>query len=544
MLDFALKYAAAGYKVIPLRPRGKLPLTAHGSHDASSDEKQIRAWWGEWPDANVGITLGGLVVVDIDPRNGGDVDALPHSLPDTCIAQTGGGGKHFVYRAVDGVRYPGHPAKGIDVKSGAGAYIVVEPSIHESGWRYCWLDESEPWLQEPSNAPWWLAQALGKTVTSGAAGGVIPSGSRNDRLTAMAGAMRRKGMSQLAIEAALHEENKRCSPPLETDEVARIAASVARYEPAEDPTAGADEMPSVISPEDVANEVLAVHENGLGRGDQTGWRVIDNLLSIAPGQLTTVTGYPNSGKSQWLDALSINLSYVGWKFVFCSLENIPVYLHVEKLAKQYVGKPLRSGPTERMDREELRRAIKQLGSWCRFILPSEKKPNPSLADVLGAIDAEFKRQGLERGMKRACVLDPWNELEHVRPQGMSLTEYIGSSLSILRQWARQNLLHVFLVGHPAKQYRNRETSKLPVATPDMISDSAHFWNKSDICITVALTDEHRSAEVDIHVQKMRFSHIGQRGVATLKFDKTTGRYHEPVKLEAIDGKAKASGIDF
>src|SRR5690606_5146524 len=131
-----------------------------------------------------------------------------------------------------------------------------------------------------------------------------------------------------------------------------------------------------------------------------------------------------------------------------------------------------------------------------------------------------------------------------RPHGMSLTEYVGSSLSIIRQWARQQLMHVFIVGHPAKQYRNRDTAKLPVATPDMISDSAHFWNKSDICVTVALTDEHRSQEVESHMQKMRRAHLGQRGVATLIFDRTTGRYHEKPQEFAVVGKEGAGGIDF
>lgn len=543
MIDFALRYAKAGYKVMPVKAKGKLPLTEHGSHDATTDQARLISWWARWPDANVGITLDGLVVVDIDPRNGGELHSLPQRLPDTCYASTGGGGFHFLYKAKEGVRYNAHPAQGIDVKTGPGAYIVVEPSIHETGRKYCWLDETEPWGMQPVEAPEWLGQQ--RQQYQAPTGNVIPTGGRNDTLTAMAGAMRRRGMSQQAIEAALMAENSRCSPPLDADEVRRIAGSVARYAPAEDPTAIDEQMPGIISPEMVEDELLAVYDNGLGRGDAAGWPSIDSLLSVAPGQLTTVTGYPNSGKSQWLDALAINLSRQGWKFVFCSLENIPVFLHVEKLAKQYAGKPLRHGPTERMERGELQRVVRELGSWCRFVMPAEKKPNPSLADVLSVIEAEFKRQGLGKETKRACVIDPWNELEHVRPQGVSLTEYIGSSLSILRQWARQQMLHVFLVGHPAKQYRNRETAKLPVATPDMISDSAHFWNKSDICITVALTDEHRSREVDIHVQKMRFAHIGRRGVATLIYDITTGRYHEkPMEMIVIDGKGKAGGVEF
>ena len=518
MIEFALRYAAAGFKVIPLRHRGKLPLTAHGAHDATTDETQIRTWFAQWPDANLGVTLGGLVVVDVDPRNGGDTDALP-KLPDTCFAKTGGGGWHYLYRACPGVRYAAKPAPGIDVKSGPGAYIVVEPSIHPSGEAYCWLDESEPWNTAPAEAPSFLGRAE-PTPT----GGEIQVGGRNDTLTSIAGSMRRRGASQEAITAALLAENKRCAVPLDEVEVRRIAASVSRYAPEEQPE---QETPHIVRASQMRAELVEVYERGLGRGAQTGWPSMDRLFSVAPGQLTTVTGWPNSGKSQWLDALMLNLARQGWRGVFCSLENIPVFLHVEKLAKQLVGKPLREGVTQRMTAQERDAAMAKLDEWFSFILPHDKKPNPSLHEVVSAIEADFKARGLWGNSKQlACVIDPFNELEHIRPQGLSLTEYIGASLSMLRQWARHNGLHVFLVGHPAKQPRMRDTGKLPTATPDMISDSAHFWNKADNCITVALTDEHRSDEVDIHVQKIRFSHIGQRGVATLIYDRVSGRYSE------------------
>jgi twinkle protein len=289
------------------------------------------------------------------------------------------------------------------------------------------------------------------------------------------------------------------------------------------------ELPGIATPKSVRDELRMVYRDGLGKGDRSGWPSVDKLFSVAQGQVTTITGWPNSGKSQWLDALALNLARQGWRFVFCSLENIPVFLHVEKLAKQFIGKPMRPGPTERMSEDEIDEATIEMNEWFSFVVPSERKPNPSLADVLVVIEDDFKRRGLweAKEAKLSCVIDPWNELEHVRPHGLSLTEYVGECLSMLRQWARRHMLHVFIVGHPAKQPRNRATGKLPVPTPDMISDSAHFWNKSDNCIAVALVDEHRSKEVDVHVQKIRFAHIGRRGQATLHFDVATGRYHEP-----------------
>ncbi len=245
-LDFALRYAAAGFPVLPLhnapsgrctcrKPQcdspGKHPRLVNGAHGASTDPLVIADWFKQWPDANLGMTLAGLVVVDEDPRNGGDVDALPHKLPETCNARTGGGGSHRLYRALNGARYPGQLAPGIDVKSGAGSYVVVEPSIHASGNAYVWLGESEPWTTKPAEAPDCLAEK--KIIRAAHPGAAIAEGGRNSMLASMAGVMRRKGMSATAITAALLAENAaKCAPPLPDDEVRTIAHSMSRYAPA------------------------------------------------------------------------------------------------------------------------------------------------------------------------------------------------------------------------------------------------------------------------------------------------------------------------
>ena len=215
--------------------QAKHPRTAHGAHDASRDPEVLRGWWKCWPSANIGITLDKLAVVDVDPRNGGDVDMLPARLPDTCFAKTGGGGWHYLYRAREGVSYASSLGAGIDIKHGPGAYIVAEPSIHATGQRYTWCDESECWALEPAEAPAWLERLNGAPVSvagslSTAGERHIPEGRRNAHLTSLAGSMRRRNMCAEAITAALMAENMaRCTPPLAETEVKGIVQSVMRY---------------------------------------------------------------------------------------------------------------------------------------------------------------------------------------------------------------------------------------------------------------------------------------------------------------------------
>jgi hypothetical protein len=58
MLEHALKYASLGWAVFPCRPNDKVPATPHGCLDATTDPDQIRAWWSEAPNCNIGLACG------------------------------------------------------------------------------------------------------------------------------------------------------------------------------------------------------------------------------------------------------------------------------------------------------------------------------------------------------------------------------------------------------------------------------------------------------------------------------------------------------
>ena len=258
-LDAALWYVQHGFPVFPAHNvrdgqcscgdvgcthPGKHPRTARGFKDATKDLSQIRRWWGKWPDANIGLPTGpasGLLVIDIDPRNGGDSSweslVLKHGQPPSTAEQiTGGGGRHIVFRD-PGVAVPKELAPGIDVKA-AGGYIIVPPSTHPSGRIYTWDGiDGERALLDVADSPAWLLECFAaKRESTGNRARTnakkFTSGKRNDGLASLAGTMRRRGMSQQSIEVALLEENqRRCQPPLLEAEVRRVAQSIASYQP-------------------------------------------------------------------------------------------------------------------------------------------------------------------------------------------------------------------------------------------------------------------------------------------------------------------------
>ncbi|MGF6884974.1 hypothetical protein ABIA39_003451 [Nocardia sp. GAS34] len=141
MLVHALDYASAGFPVLPLARRGKVPVTAHGKNDATTDPDAIRAWWSAYPLRNIGIRPPeGVLVLDVDPRAGGNLETLG-PLPETWTAVTGGGGWHLWFRCPGRIRGRLGNTSGVDIKSHTG-YVVVPPSIHPSGTAYTWLNHT------------------------------------------------------------------------------------------------------------------------------------------------------------------------------------------------------------------------------------------------------------------------------------------------------------------------------------------------------------------------------------------------------------------
>jgi len=312
LLDAALAYAADDWKVIPLHSPvagggcscrradcsspAKHPRTAHGLRDATDECAVIERWWSQWPVANIGVLTGTgsvILVLDIDPRHGGD-DALATmiakhgELPETVTAETGGGGTHYFFR------HPGRSVpsrtgivRGIDCKADGG-YVVAAPSIHASGTPYLWAHGLGPDDVPLTHPPDWLLTLILPDVRrngerprkSQSVGGVIADGSRNETLTSLAGTMRRREMTPEEIDAALQAVNtNRCCPPLPADEVANIARSVGRYEPAEPEHHGCG--PVVIRMEDIEPCELE-------------WLWPNR---IPAGRITLLVGRPGEGKS-------------------------------------------------------------------------------------------------------------------------------------------------------------------------------------------------------------------------------------------------------
>jgi len=169
----ALSYLKRGMAVLPCVPGEKRPATRRGVKDATTDRGEVIRAWTAQSEANVAIATGtasGIVVLDVDPRNGGDaslaeLERLHGELPDTLRVSTGGGGRHYYFAATEAPVASGVLAPGLDVK-GDGGYVVAPPSVHPNGTAYRW--DGDPATKVLASPPEWLAISKRKRAKTAA----------------------------------------------------------------------------------------------------------------------------------------------------------------------------------------------------------------------------------------------------------------------------------------------------------------------------------------------------------------------------------------
>tara|TARA_R110000782_G_scaffold30200_2_gene75177 strand:- start:734 stop:2449 length:1716 start_codon:yes stop_codon:yes gene_type:complete len=273
----------------------------------------------------------------------------------------------------------------------------------------------------------------------------------------------------------------------------------------------------VYSADDYDSQVDLLYDKGNGKGASTGFSSLDELYTIAAGQLSVVTGLPGSGKSEFVDALLINLAQKeGWTFCVASFEN-PVPTHIAKLSEKITGKPFFSGPTERMTKEESQEARKFIKD--HFVFVEQRDGSAIKIDDL----LERTRLAVMRLGCRGVVIDPYNYIE--TSKGDKEHQSISAMLTRVAAFAKAYDIHVWFVAHPAKMYPD-PSGKTPAPVGMHISGSAAWFAKADCGVTVHRSGDYDNHQPEIHCWKSRFKWVGKIGMVKLNYDVPTGRFSD------------------
>ncbi len=269
-------------------------------------------------------------------------------------------------------------------------------------------------------------------------------------------------------------------------------------------------LEGVFTVSDFEDSLDALFEHGMQKGVTIGHDNFDRLCSFETKRLCIVTGIPGSGKSEFIDEIAerLNIRY-GWRFAYFSPENAPLAYHASKLIEKFTGKKFSK---DTLPFPEYRQVKQHIEQNFFFISP---KDDYRLTTILERAKFLVRRKGI-----KALVIDPFNRLDD-ESEGQNETKYISNMLDRLTNFAQHNDVLIILMAHPTKQPRNKD-GIIEAPTLYDISGSAHFYNKTDFGIVV-----HRNrAEntVEVHVQKVKFRHLGSVGTALFKYNLTNGRY--------------------
>jgi twinkle protein len=267
------------------------------------------------------------------------------------------------------------------------------------------------------------------------------------------------------------------------------------------------------SPAKFLDRLNDLWNKGTNKGVSTGFTNVDTIYTVAQSQLTVVTGYPSSGKSNFIDQLMVNLARNhDWKFAVCSFENQPE-IHISRFMEIYTEKRFFDGKN-RMTEEDKELAFKWVEN--HFIMMDSETIEPTSIDsVLERARIAVTRMGI-----RGLVIDPYNYIEN--KTGGSEHEFISNMLTKIQAFAKAFDVHVWFIAHPSKITR----SGMDLPRPDgmAISGSMAWWAKADNGITVHRAEHH----VEIAVWKCRYRWIGTQGETKLEYVKNTGTYMEIV----------------
>jgi twinkle protein len=226
---------------------------------------------------------------------------------------------------------------------------------------------------------------------------------------------------------------------------------------------------------------------------------LDQILKFYPGQFVVLTGRPGSGKSTFiLNVLARMARYQGVKSFLYVPENEGNIMQKMRGIWGVTDEHLEKGFRFYMD--------------CYFrILSSYLADGPR---TLGWILDRAEQAVYEDGL-RVVLIDPWNEIERVKPKDVQMTDYIGECLGAIKDSARRFGYTAIMVAHPTKP---SEDGKLPGLYS--IEGSANWYNKCDNGLIV----ERKGNGTQCHVisAKVREVGAGTLGEVWFNVDPNTG----------------------
>ena len=241
----------------------------------------------------------------------------------------------------------------------------------------------------------------------------------------------------------------------------------------------------------------------------SGFPGLDNHYKWRWGDFVVVTGIPGHGKSTFVnDMVFRSVIKNNCRAAFASFEQHPSTDHKRNMVNWYMNRPeaMMVGEAE---------AERWINDKFSFLVPNDDD-DVTLEWVLEKASAAVIQHGC-----KVIVIDPWNEMDHIRGYDMTQTEYTGWAIKQFKKFARKHQVHFIVVAHPTKAVKQYGKENPDMPNLYDIEGSAHWYNKADVGVIV-----HREGtRTKVKVAKSKYHDIiGTPGTREYVFYKTSNRY--------------------
>ncbi len=273
-------------------------------------------------------------------------------------------------------------------------------------------------------------------------------------------------------------------------------------------------LSGIITVNSIWDEVENYMENGLPRGDTTGvLKEFDDMVSFVPGQFMVLTGIPNHGKSPFALMIMCALSVShGYKWGLFTPEHRPLPIFIVMICECLLGRYVRKGTTFTARERALAKAF--ISEHFYFIQPEDD--DTTLDNIIEKAKSLVVKYGI-----RGLLIDPWNKLEHNMDKGENETMYISKQLDKIIKFNQRHGVFSIVIAHPTK-IRKDKLGEFEVPNLYDISGSSNWFNKPDIGITFYRNYTTKLSQ--IHVQKMKYSHLGRQGECNVRYNFINSRF--------------------
>ena len=262
------------------------------------------------------------------------------------------------------------------------------------------------------------------------------------------------------------------------------------------------------------DRIRKLYEDGIKPGLKINMSS-DEYITFETGRLMIVTGIPGHGKSFYVNDIVTRLNILhGWKAAYFTPENYPLEYHYRQIFELLVGKEFSQ---EKCNDIEYDMAYEHIKDNFYYVLNED---NMKPESIMEAATGFVRRKGI-----KVLVIDPYNKLEHQIKSGESETQYISRFLDMLANFAKFKDVLVILIAHPRKMQKTKgQVHDIPTLYD--ISGSANFYNKADYGLTIyrERNDKGLINNGQIHIQKIKFKHLGHTGMIEFRFNYNNNRF--------------------